>query len=64
MYIYRIVPLNVYVQSTQFDTHSESCVVKEEEEIALLRRECADLVEERATLRQEVSVSLNCVFTV
>ncbi len=39
-------------------------VKEEEEEIALLRRECADLVEERATLRQEVSVSLNCVFTV
>ncbi|XP_064390871.1 uncharacterized protein LOC135338733 isoform X4 [Halichondria panicea] len=47
--------LNDTQESTQFDTHSESCVVKEEEEeIALLRRECADLVEERATLRQEV----------
>ena len=36
-------------------------MVKEEEN-ARLRRECADLVEERATLQQEVSVSFNCVF--
>ncbi len=53
--------LFIPLQSTPSDTHSESCVVKEEEN-ARLRRECADLVEERATLQQEVSVSFNCVF--